>query len=141
MVNGLHITVPASTAGLAIALGAAATYLDDACVGANVQNRVALLLEEALMNVAMHGRGGVASPASDLQVDVSLCATPAGIALRLTDNGLPFDPRTAPPPRPEALLDLAVQGGFGVHLMRRLTNAIDYERADGQNILTLRFAR
>jgi anti-sigma regulatory factor (Ser/Thr protein kinase) len=137
---GLAIEVPGSKVGLATALEAASSYMDRYGIGSTTAARVALLIEEAVMNVAMHGGSDSLLQAS-LNVELSLRLLESSVELRLADNGRPFDPRSAPPPKAAASPESAVPGGLGVHFMRRFSSTLDYERADGRNVLTLTVAR
>ena len=55
----------------------------------------------------------------------------------ITDTGKPFDPTA----KPEVDITLSAEdraiGGLGIHLIRQITDRINYERTDGHNILTL----
>ena len=133
----LALGVPASKAGLATALEATSACLGAHAVGPALEARVALLLEEALMNVAMHG----GAPASPPRVELSLRLSPSAVELCLRDDGRPFDPRQAPAPRRAASLEAAVPGGVGVHLMRRFASELHYRREGRYNVLTMRVAR
>ena len=59
------------------------------------------------------------------------------LQLRLSDSGKPFDPTALP----EADITLSVEerniGGLGVHLVRQLTDSINYERVNERNVLTI----
>lgn len=59
------------------------------------------------------------------------------VRLRITDKGKPFDPTALP----EADINLPAEernvGGLGVHLVRMLTDSINYERIDEMNVLTI----
>src|SRR4051795_508419 len=72
-------------------------WLDEAfaseCVCERVANAIRLCLEEAVMNVVMHGYGKEAGP-----IDVTLWREPAGFGGRVTDHAAPFDPTTAAVP-------------------------------------------
>ena len=57
---------------------------------------------------------------------------------KLYDNGTPFDPTTQPEVDTTLTAEQRVEGGLGIHLMRRFMDSIDYEHADGHNILTLK---
>lgn len=99
-------------------------------------NRVALVLEEATVNVINHaygGQGGV----------LELCCrpVPGGLEIELVDEGPFFDPLQAP--RVHAVTDIASLriGGMGVHLIRSLTDALRYRREGRRNVLTLFFQR
>jgi anti-sigma regulatory factor (Ser/Thr protein kinase) len=63
------------------------------------------------------------------------------LVARIEDNGSAFDPTQVPPPRVPASLDEAKVGDIGIHLMRSFASGIHYERRDGTNRLTMRFAQ
>ena len=56
----------------------------------------------------------------------------------ITDSGEPFDPTTKAEPDTNAALDDRPIGGLGIFLVRQIMDTVNYERIDGQNILTLR---
>ncbi|MBU6257973.1 MAG: ATP-binding protein [Burkholderiales bacterium] len=130
-----ELELPTTAQGLAPALERVDAILRVAAVGARVRGRVQLLLEEAVMNVAMHG--GLGDAAREPAVRLVLTLGADAVALLLEDAGVPYDPRLAPPPQRPATLAEAVPGGLGVHLMRTYARVIDYERRDGRNRLTL----
>jgi serine/threonine-protein kinase RsbW len=138
--TALAIAVPGSRPGLAAALKAAEAYLVARDISAGIGARVALLLEEAMMNVVMHG-GSDSVQQAPLNIEVSMRLLEGFVELRLADNGQPFDPRDAPPPMAAKSAEEAVPGGLGVHFMRRFSSTLDYSRADGQNVLTMTVAR
>lgn len=136
----LAIAVPASKAGLATANDALLRHLDAHGVSAGAAGRAALVLEEALMNVAMHG-GQASAPGWALTVELSVQVGADTVTLELRDDGRPFDPRSLPAPQRPASIELAEPGGLGVHLMRRFARSLEYRREDGRNVLTLAIAR
>ena len=100
--------------------------------------KVALALEEAVVNAITHGFAGLPPPH---RITVRLDIGAAALVAEIVDNGRPFDPTSAPDPDlapPLAERDL---GGLGVHLMRNMVDRIAYRRADGNNILRLEKSR
>jgi hypothetical protein len=59
---------------------------------------------------------------------------------RIEDSGCEFDPAQVPAPSLASSLEGAKVRGFGIHLMRIFATGMNYERRDGRNRLTLRFA-
>jgi anti-sigma regulatory factor (Ser/Thr protein kinase) len=60
------------------------------------------------------------------------------IELEIEDDGRPFNPLETPEPDLQAdLLDRPI-GGLGFHLVRKLTDQIEYQRRDGKNILKIK---
>ena len=55
----------------------------------------------------------------------------------LRDNGIPFDPTSAPDVDVTLPADQRSIGGLGIHLIRHYMDFISYERVDNQNVLTM----
>jgi serine/threonine-protein kinase RsbW len=98
--------------------------------------RIALVLEEATVNIIHHAYGGEGGK-------LELCCTmvQGGVEIRLVDEGPPFNPLEAP--GVEVVTDIASQriGGMGIPLIRGLTDVLRYRRERGRNVLTLCFLR
>ena len=93
-----------------------------------------LAIEEAVVNVMSYAYpAGVAG-----EVNIEACADSEWLTFVISDAGTPFDPTA----KEEADTTLSVEdrpvGGLGIFLVRQLMDTINYERADGMNILTLR---
>jgi anti-sigma regulatory factor (Ser/Thr protein kinase) len=92
-----------------------------------------LALEEVFMNVVMHG-----SPAGGVtRVEVSLVLGDDGLTLTLEDDGPPFDPLALPPPDVTSSLTERPVGGLGVFLVRRVMDAVSYQRVGARNQLRM----
>lgn len=88
-----------------------------------------LACDEAFSNV-VHYSGATA-------VDVALYVANNELAVRIADDGTPFDP-LAHEAEDRAFEDFDM-GGMGIMLIREACDDIAYEYADGRNVLTLRF--
>jgi serine/threonine-protein kinase RsbW len=98
-------------------------------------NAMHIALEEAVMNVAMHGF----PPGDPGEVSVQLDVSATSASLVVEDTGRAFDPTTAADrERPANLLE-AEPGGLGLTLLRHYCKDIHYERVGERNRLTLRF--
>lgn len=117
-------------------------WVDACCAAAGLAGdlpfKLALVLEEAAMNVISHGFAGVAPPHA---IRVRLEFAPGVVAAEIADNGRPFDPLAAPPPDLSLPLDQRDPGGLGIHLIRTMMDRVAYRRAGGENILRLEKAR
>ena len=59
------------------------------------------------------------------------------IFFEIRDWGVPFDPREAPEPDIQEMVDQGQTGGLGIFLSRQLMNGFEYRREDNQNILIM----
>ena len=60
------------------------------------------------------------------------------VVLIITDDGVPFNPLTAPPPDLSLLLHEREIGGLGIHLVRSMFDEVLYHRDIGHNVLTIK---
>lgn len=92
-----------------------------------------LVLEEAVSNVILY-----AYPKEEHEI-ITLTARKIENQLLfvLTDSGKEFDPTQMP----DADITLSAEerpiGGLGIFLIRQIMNKVEYQRIDGQNVLTL----
>ena len=59
------------------------------------------------------------------------------VTLEVLDDGRPFDPVSAPPPKALPPGQRPLPGGVGLHMVRQFMDSIEYARVDGGNRLTL----
>ena len=82
---------------------------------------VDLVLEELFTNMVKYGKG-------NQPVRITLRRCPGGVEGTLTDSGVDsFDVTQAPAPDTAAPLQERRAGGLGLHLVRKLVDAIEYE--------------
>ena len=58
--------------------------------------------------------------------------------LTVTDDGHPFDPREVPEPDIQLPVEERPVGGLGIHLLRKMSDRMEYGREGGRNRLCLR---
>ncbi|MFH1060783.1 MAG: ATP-binding protein [Pseudomonadota bacterium] len=97
--------------------------------------RIDLVLEELATNIVKYGFNDQARHL--IRFDFQLRRH--GVEIKITDDGLPFDPFSGPGKQLPASLEEAQVGGLGVHLVKLYANACRYERSGGKNITTLTF--
>ena len=97
--------------------------------------RLELCLNEALANVIAHGGDSAAAQSVALQVCVQQDMGEAAVSV--TDAGPAFDATSAALKEPAHSLADATPGGLGLLLMRKLSDALAYHRADDKNVLTI----
>jgi anti-sigma regulatory factor (Ser/Thr protein kinase) len=92
-----------------------------------------LALEEAVSNVMMYAypKGTCGT------VEVLAEQAPDRVRFTVIDAGIPFDPTVMP----DADISLDVSdrpiGGLGIFLVRKIMDAVTYERREGKNILVM----
>jgi anti-anti-sigma factor len=98
-----------------------------------VMSPIRVVCDEVLTNVIAHGFP------DDAEHDITVGVEMAGrrLVLTVSDDGVPFDPLTAPPPDTSAPLEERPVGGLGIHLVRHLVDQMTYERRGDRNALTL----
>jgi serine/threonine-protein kinase RsbW len=96
---------------------------------------VQVAMDEILSNIVRHGhRPG---PAFSIEVTIALAA--AGLQVTIADDGPEFDPLRLPEPDLSSSLEERRPGGFGVHLVKRLMDRVEYARRDGRNYLVITY--
>ena len=93
--------------------------------------KVKLVLEEILMNVISYGGDSSHKP----RITLHLSQQNDLLSMEISDDGIAYDPLTAPPPDLESDLDDRPIGGLGVHLVRELMDSVSYRFKDGRNHL------
>jgi serine/threonine-protein kinase RsbW len=96
---------------------------------------VDLCSTEAVTNIMMHACNGHA----DHRILLRLDSQPDGLALEIQDDGAPFDPRQADPPKLPTSLEDTKSSGWGIQIFRHFSDELRYYRANGRNHLTLIF--
>ena len=115
-----------------------AEFVDEVCEELGLEMSLAmqmnLAIEEAVVNVMTY-----AYPAGTIgNVNIEAYANDERLKFVIIDSGIPFDPTV----KKEVDTTLSAEdrpiGGLGIHLVRQLMDSINYERTNGQNVLTLR---
>lgn len=100
---------------------------------AATSTKLNIAVEEAVVNVMNY-----AYPAdSPGKVCVDATFTAHSLTLTISDWGQPFDPTAVEPADTSLNADDRPIGGLGIHLMRRYTDSMHYERQGDKNVLTM----
>lgn len=97
-------------------------------------SRLELAAEEALINIISYS--GL-SPES--QLDLKVLSDSTKIQIIISDCGIPFNPLSKTNKEIDSSVPLENRevGGFGIHLIINMADAVDYRYENNQNILTL----
>jgi anti-sigma regulatory factor (Ser/Thr protein kinase) len=94
---------------------------------------VQLLLDEIVINIIKHGyKDDPGHP-----IDVTLTLAGKLLTIRVEDEARPFNPTTAPAPNLDLPIEERPIGGLGVHIVKSLTDSMEYQRVGSRNILTM----
>jgi len=92
---------------------------------------VDLILEELFTNMLRYSAGAA-------DVAIAMDWTPPILTLRLRDYGVePFDVTRAAPFDVDLPLEARRAGGMGLHLVRCMSDRLDYEHAGGTSTITV----
>lgn len=95
---------------------------------------VNLAVEEAVVNVMNYAY----APGEHGNIQLEVTADEAVVSFVLKDTGKPFDPTAMPEVDQEKYVATRSIGGLGIHLIRHYMDEVDYQRTDGQNVLTMK---
>jgi anti-sigma regulatory factor (Ser/Thr protein kinase) len=92
-----------------------------------------LVLEELITNTISYGY----SDSEEHLISVKFERIADSLTVTIEDDGSAFNPLEEPPPVMSDNLDDLEPGGLGIHLVRKLTDQVFYQREGGCNILKL----
>ena len=103
-------------------------------LSSEIEGDLCLALEEVLVNVIRYGHpeGG----RHEIQVLLSLerdC-----VVATVDDDGVPFNPLEVPEPDLSGPIETRPIGGLGIHIVRNITDGLEYRRSEGRNHLVIR---
>jgi serine/threonine-protein kinase RsbW len=105
-------------------------YLRDGLLPDNVRSTLLVVAEEVLINIVHHGCCDEVSDTIEVKVD----REDAAVHMEFIDPGKPFNPlKEAGRAAAGQLADNREPGGFGVRLVRELTNHQEYTRKADRN--------
>ena len=111
----------------------AGRYLEAAGVSGRAAYVANLVIEELATNILKYGYDDTAIHEIVLKVEVE----PGALRLVLEDDGHPFNPLESPEPEVHLPPEERLPGGLGIHLVRKLADRVEYERAEGRNRVTV----
>ena len=103
-------------------------------LSSEVEGDLSLAIEEILVNVIRYGHpeGG------EHDILVWLSMEQDCVIAAVEDDGVPFNPLGAPEPDLDSPIETRRIGGLGIHLVRHVTDGLEYSRDQGRNRLVMR---
>ena len=90
-------------------------------------------LDELFTNIISYGF----EDQSEHQIKFSLAKDRDTFVVQVEDDGVPFNPLKVASPEVSQDLESINIGGMGIHLVKKMMDDIDYQRAEGKNKLIL----
>jgi sigma-B regulation protein RsbU (phosphoserine phosphatase) len=134
--QSLSLALGAELADVATALDRIDAWLQESVVDIERRNDVRIALEELLVNTVSYGCEGI----GDARIELALQRVASTLDVSIADNAMAFDPFAPADPDIEMHPDDREIGGLGIFLVRQLAAAYAYRRADGRNLVDLRFS-
>lgn len=111
-------------------------YLQQQHVGAQALYNSELVLEEVLTNTIKYAF----QDGADHCIEVEIAVAHDAVAMRFTDDGVPFDPSRPSPQAQPATIQEAQIGGLGLTLIRSACRQLTYAREAGRNHFSITIA-
>jgi serine/threonine-protein kinase RsbW len=134
MPDELKLQIKTTFAAVHSANEAASRWLAERDAPADVQYLANLVIEELVTNCIKYGY----EDAGEHLVEVKLQLSADELAVTVTDDGQPFNPLELPAPDLQAPVENRPIGGLGIHLVRQMSDRMEYVRADGKNRVMVR---
>lgn len=129
------LTVPASPEGIRLSAAALDAFAEAHSLSRHVTWPFQVALDEFVSNVARHGRR---QDGPETTIEMELRLRRDELEIELVDDGPPFDPLAAPEPDISLPVEERPIGGLGILIVKRLMDAVEYERRADRNHLTMR---
>lgn len=133
MADQLKLMVKNSFAEIPAANEAVSRWMTDRNVPPAIDYLANLAIEELVTNCVKYGYNDT----GEHLIAIELQVAHNELVLTVTDDGNPFNPLELTPPDTHLPVEDRPIGGLGIHLLRKLSDRMEYERAEGKNRVTL----
>ena len=93
-----------------------------------------LVLEEAISNIIQYA---YKDKPEEKQIEIVASYNAHNLVLTITDSGEPFDPTRIEDPDITLSAEERPVGGLGIFLIKQIMNEVEYQRINGNNVLTM----
>lgn len=134
MATPLHLTVRNQFEDIPPANEAISRWMEAAEAPPAADYLANLALEELVTNCVKYGY----DDSAEHLIEVTLSLQDGELVMTVIDDGRAFNPLDLPPPDTSLAIEDRPIGGLGIHMLRQMSDRMDYERRDGKNHVTLR---
>ena len=123
MKHNIHkLTIPSSTRYLEDVRRFVESHASDADFSGDIVEQLKMAVDEACTNVIEHAYQGEA----EHPIDIAVIVKPDRLTVRIRDEGQGFNPASYAEPDLLKSAKARRAGGFGVHIMKRLMDHVEY---------------
>ncbi|MFM1769569.1 MAG: hypothetical protein RJA22_2098 [Verrucomicrobiota bacterium] len=134
MAHPLHLTLRNRFEDIPPANEAISQWMESAEAPPAADYLANLALEELVTNCVKYGY----DDSAEHLIQVTLSLQDGELAMTVIDDGRAFNPLDLPPPDTTLAIEDRPIGGLGIHMLRQMSDRMEYERRDGKNHVTLR---
>ena len=116
------LTIPSSTRYLEDVRHFVEAHALEANLAEAAVEQLKIAVDEACTNVIEHAYNGE----GEHQIDIAIIVKPDRLVVRIRDEGEAFNPDSYEEPNIFEFAKRHKKGGFGVHIMRRLMDQVEY---------------
>ena len=131
------LTLPAEIDNIGKAMDLVMSELVRRLCPISIQNKVAVALEELLVNICRYAYANEDKP-GDMQISYAYSTDPSAITVELRDQGIPFDPiKREDPTTPKDIREVKV-GGLGIYMVKKSMDDFVYMRDGNSNVVVIK---
>jgi len=102
-------------------------------IGAKAASEINLMLEELFVNSVSYAYAENETGA----IEIKFSRSPGLLTIQYSDDGAPFDPLTIKDADTSADIMHRQIGGLGMHLIKKLSDSVEYKRLNNSNIVVI----
>lgn len=130
-----ELTVDAKPESLSEIKSFVSAELEETDCPEGTRKQILIVVDEIFANITQYAYDGEEGTAV---IRIEENSEPRAVVLTFLDGGIPFDPLTMKTPDTSLKAREREIGGLGIFMVRKLTDEISYEYADGKNILRIK---
>ena len=97
-------------------------------IALKIIQRLLICTDEIYANIAQYSHADTA--------EVRCMISEDQVTLEFSDNGIPYNPLENPEPDVTQSAEDRTIGGYGIHIVKKFTNAVEYSYRENRNILS-----
>ncbi len=132
--NTYGLNVEATVENLTPVMAFLEEHLEEAGCPLKTQMQITVAAEEIYVNIAHYA---YAPGTGEAAVRLEITDDPAAASITFIDCGVPFDPLKKPDPDVSLSAEEREIGGLGIYMTKKTMDKVQYEYADGKNVLTM----